>query len=420
MRFIPIFKKDVAHLWPQILVFVAALVAFACSDPTYISPRDVASFINFLFIALPLSCWLLVASLIQQEKPIGDEQYWLTRPFSLVDLLGAKALFLMLFVIAPVFICQAIVLSVVPQSPGLNVGALLAKGAFLLAWYVLPTAAVAAVTKNLGHALLGSLLVLMALGLFMEVPSRSGWNGLAWIREMLAAIVAFCGSVTVIYLQYTRRRTVLSRGCLAGAAVLLAAALALPPLQAAFVMQSWLSKERVDPQAVRITLASWDDAYKKPIYEGGPRVDLQIPVELQNVPANQDIEGDWIFLESPWRFRWSGKAGLTHFFGRRSLDLEIQTSEFLRLKDQPIRVRGLVDLTLVASSTSQCRGGDLAEDIPEVYCLWNPQVFSPFPTSPWFGPLQKYDFRAASHPVAHIQRSFDLGPLRLAGYVEMK
>jgi hypothetical protein len=83
-------------------------------------------------------------------------------------------------------------------------------------------------------------------------------------------------------------------------------------------------------------------------------------------------------------------------------------------------VRGFVDLTLVAPSTSQCLGGDLGEDIPEVYCLWNPKVFSPFPTSPWFGPLQKYDAAAASHPVAHIQRTFDLGPLRLADYIDIK
>jgi hypothetical protein len=358
---------------------------------------------------------------IQEEKPIGDEQYWLTRPFSLAHLLGAKILFLLLCVIASVFLCQAIVLSVVPQSPGLDIGALVAKDAFLFTWYVLPAAAVAAVTKNLGHALLGGLLMLMVIGTFMTMSSRSGWNGLAWIHETLAAIAALCGSIAVIVLQYTQRRTIVGRGCLAAAMVLVAVVLALPPFQWAFVMQSWFSKERVNPQEVRISFDNRRDAEDKATHAGGRTVDLRIPVELQNVPSNLDIVADWVFLESPWRSGWSGQVSVWRFSAPTgSLNLEVPTPTFGRLKDQPIRVRGFVDLTLVAPSTSQCLGGDLGEDIPEVYCLWNPKVFSPFPTSPWFGPLQKYDAAAASHPVAHIQRTFDLGPLRLADYIDIK
>jgi hypothetical protein len=73
-RVLQIFKKDMAHLWPQILVFLAALVLFACEDPTYTfhSSGELRDLVNFLFILLPLSCWLLVTSVIQEEKPIGD------------------------------------------------------------------------------------------------------------------------------------------------------------------------------------------------------------------------------------------------------------------------------------------------------------------------------------------------------------
>jgi hypothetical protein len=414
-RVLQIFKKDMAHLWPQILVFLAALVLFACEDPTYTfhSSGELRDLVNFLFILLPLSCWLLVTSVIQEEKPIGDEQYWLTRPFSLAHLLGAKILFLLLCVIASVFLCQAIVLSVVPQSPGLDIGALVAKDAFLFTWYVLPAAAVAAVTKNLGHALLGGLLMLMVIGTFMTMSSRSGWNGLAWIHETLAAIAALCGSIAVIVLQYTQRRTIVGRGCLAAAMVLVAVVLALPPFQAAFVVQSWFSKERVNPSAMRIALDSRHDPEDNQIYAGGPTVYLRIPVELQNVPANRGVVADWIYVESPWRSRWSGKVGL---WRGRFLGLQVQAPEFLRLKDEPIRVKGAVDLTLVAPGCSQCR----EEALDDVYCIWNPQVFSPFPTSPWFGPLDRYKRAKPEHPVAHIQRPFDLGPLRLADYVVIK
>ena len=63
-----------------------------------------------------------------------------------------------------------------------------------------------------------------------------------------------------------------------------------------------------------------------------------------------------------------------------------------------------------------CREGVL----DEFYCLWNLQVDSPFPTSPWFGPLEIYYAHKPEHSVAHIQRPFDLGPLRLADYVAIK
>ena len=396
-RVLQIFKKDVAHLWPQILVFVAALAMFSLEDPTYVhhSSPDLTNFVSFLFILLPLACWLLVTSVIQEEKPIGDGQYWLTRPFSLAHLLAARVLFLLLFVIAPVFVCQAIVLSTVPQSPGLDIGALIARDVFLIICYVLPAAAVASVTKNLGQALLGSLLVLTLVGAFMSVPFRSGWNGLTWIRETLAAIAALCGSATVIFLQYTRRRTVQGRACLAGAMVLVAVVLALPPFQGAFVIQSWFSKEHLSPQEARITLDSRHDAEKTTAYAGEPAAYVRIPIEWQNVPQNREVVADWVLVESPWRSGWSGKVDLWHggFLG-----LSIRASEFLRLKDEPIRVKGLVDLTLLAPDSDRCREGVL----DEFYCLWNLQVDSPFPTSPWFGPLEIYYAHKPEHSVAHI------------------
>ena len=107
-RAIAIFRKDVRHLWVQILVYVGTLVLFACEDPAYVkhdsTTRDLST---FLYILLPLACWLLVTSLMQGEKTVGDNQYWLTRPFSRIDLLVAKALFLLLFLIAPVFVCNS-------------------------------------------------------------------------------------------------------------------------------------------------------------------------------------------------------------------------------------------------------------------------------------------------------------------------
>src|ERR1700722_5061012 len=132
-RIVCIFRKDVAHLWPQILMFLAALIVFACEDPGYVYHRwgELSEPVNFLvFILLPLACFLLVTSLFQAEKTVGDNSYWLTRPLGLVNLLGAKALFLAIFLIVPVYICQITVLSALRFQPPHYLAGLLVKQLF--------------------------------------------------------------------------------------------------------------------------------------------------------------------------------------------------------------------------------------------------------------------------------------------------
>ena len=256
-RIARIFKKDAAHLWPQILVFEAALVLFACEDPTYARHEGgLVQLTSLLYLLLPLSCWLLVTSLIHEEKTIGHEQYWLTRPFTWTDLLAAKALFLVAFLIVPVFVCQAAVLAANGFSAAEHLGDLLAKQLFFAALLLLPMAAMSAVTKTPGQAFLGGLLLSMSLGvgagLVAMMADGSGWGGLAWIRETVVAAIALSAAAAVIFLQYTRRRTALARGVLTGAVVLVVCVWALPPWQPAFAIQSWFSKRQIDSQAVHL------------------------------------------------------------------------------------------------------------------------------------------------------------------------
>jgi hypothetical protein len=409
-RILLIFKKDAVHLWPQIAAFLAMLVLFACTDQTYVEPGAV-NLSGFLVLLLPISCWLLVTSLVQQERAIGDKQYWLTRPFNLRHLLAAKALFLVVFAVVPVFVCQAIVLSVVKNSPGLQLGNLAVKQIFYVAWFLLPMAAVAAVTKNLGEAFLGALLVLLLPIPIIWIRDR-GWNGLAWIPEVLAAMVALCGAAAAIYVQYTRRRAALGRCVLAAAAILVGFTLTLPPAPWAFALQSWLSKERVDPREVHISLDS--KAPPELPCKQSSRQDIRcwIPVRIDNVPSGRQVVADWVRLDSPLQARWSGTPEIGRdTLGNYLLRFDIPEQTWERLQDTPVRVRGLLDLTVVAPKAPQCAW----------YCLWNPNVFEPAPISPWFGPLELYKKAGypLMHPVAHIQRQFDLGPLRLFDFMKV-
>ena len=71
--------------------------------PAYgsLSLSRAAGFVSFtaaegvLRLLEPVACWVLVISLIHQERLIGHEQYWLTRPYSWRDLVASKALFVL-------------------------------------------------------------------------------------------------------------------------------------------------------------------------------------------------------------------------------------------------------------------------------------------------------------------------------------
>jgi ABC-type transport system involved in multi-copper enzyme maturation permease subunit len=410
-RAIPIFKKDVKHLWMQILVYVATLILFACQDPAYVKHElDVVVGVETsLYVLLPLACWLLVTSLMQAERTVGHNQYWLTRPFSRSDLLAAKLLFLLVFVIAPVFVCQLVVLAANGFVPAAYVGELLVKQIFFLAWLLLPMAAIATVTKNLGHAFLGGLLLMVGLwlcGAFLDTIAKdSGWGGLAWIRETGIAAMALCISAAVVYLQYTRRRTTVSRAVLAiGAAVCLLAAF-VPPWPPAFAIQSWFSERKIAPQEVRISL---DPEQLLTLRASPDGILIHVGIRWENRPASLTIAEDCLSIESPWRFRCYDRTAAPRPLSEKVLVLPIATDVYQRFRNVPIHVRGSLDLTLSGPPTEPWKPGK----------CWVEDVYAPYPTSPWFGPLSKCE--ASEVPVAHIERSFDLGPLRLADAVVVK
>jgi hypothetical protein len=503
-RVVRIFKKDAAHLWPQILLFLALLALFAYSDPVYYVTHvkgGLMSLVNLLRLVLPLSCWLLVISVIHEETPIGDNQYWLTRPFAWTDLLAAKVLFLLAFVNLPVFLCQSTVLAANGFSPLDHLTDLLAKQVFFSALLVLPAAALAAVTKGLARTILGGVLLWVPLALagvlLAYLAHGSSWGGLEWIRASGVAAVAICGAVMVILFQYTRRRTVLSRAVLAGAAVLVMLLSAAPPWQPAFGLQSWFSARQIDSQAVRISFDPRPDAplpanASSPLTLPGMTAPpagtrLEVPIQVEDIPAGMEVVADWTSVEvegsglKPWRSGWVANWGIVReASGKRWLTIFVDADYFDRIKGASVRLQGSVDLTLVVRTQSlpsyrfveayvpglgPCSGAgteriECLSPLPRVSLTlvsrdsmlavvgwWalrlnnagslfqsaidRNEVYAPYPTSPWFGPLQRYAvavtyFRdgpmadsvlAVEHPVAHIQRSFDFHSLRLADYL---
>lgn len=197
-RVLVIFRKDARRLWPYVLMFWVVMFGGTALNERFAREIDWSG--RDLLRALPflqwLACWLLVVLLIQQEQLVGHEQYWLARPIAWQEMVAAKALFLVTMLYAPISICHQALW-----------GNLLPDQGFVTAFMILPAAAFAAVTRNLGQA------VLALIGAFMAVAILSSSTLNSRAPGLLSGLALYIAPVTiaVILLQYSRRREVLAR-----------------------------------------------------------------------------------------------------------------------------------------------------------------------------------------------------------------
>ena len=212
-----IFRKDLYRLYVQVFVFWLLLVLAAVIEPYGAYWRERNS-LNVSDIAL-LACCFLVAGLIHQEPLPGDRQYWLTRPFTTLQLLSEKTLFLVCCVVLPVLLHQMVCLAILGISPLHYASALLWRMIVFTAVVVLPAASVAALTRNLTQFLLAAFLVvaaLIVLGLLFPGPIFAG----PWLGAGPAYLLLALAGTSLLALQYTWRATLAGRLML-GATVIL-------------------------------------------------------------------------------------------------------------------------------------------------------------------------------------------------------
>jgi hypothetical protein len=101
-----IFRKDARHFWAEILISLVLQAAFAVLYPRqwdypgtgavsysfaglFSSPDAIA---NLLMVLIPISWWILLARVVQDERLTGHTQFWITRPYRWPLLLSAKLL----------------------------------------------------------------------------------------------------------------------------------------------------------------------------------------------------------------------------------------------------------------------------------------------------------------------------------------
>src|SRR6185437_5975733 len=156
-----IFTKDARRFWPEILVSFVLLVALVRVYPMQwtepglihratglfgISGAPSGVLAACLVVLVPISWWILIARLIHCEKLVGHTQFWITRPYEWPKLVAAKMLFLAVFLYAPFFAAQCLLLHSGGFHPFSYLSGLLLNLVYLTAVVVLPLAALSALT----------------------------------------------------------------------------------------------------------------------------------------------------------------------------------------------------------------------------------------------------------------------------------
>jgi hypothetical protein len=323
MRTLRIFRKDVRHLWPRIVLVGAIEVAahLAASAPTL----GIARLQIGMGAVEALAQWFLIASAILEEPLVGDRQYWLTRPYSWKSLLAAKVLFCLVFIHLPVLAADGSALILRGLSPMAHLPGL-AMAQFFTLERVLSGAALASMSASLVQlvwiglaAFVGYFFTLEAL--FFLWRANVVWGGVEWLHQAAMAAFWMLGAAAILAVQYVTRRVELSRRILAAGVLAVSLTMWMPGWHAAFALQSWFGPRRVADSVVRIEVDPGRALESGPfgLSSWGRRspTAVEVPVLVTGVPPGMGLQSDRVAAagKTPdgraWNSAWDSINRLT-------------------------------------------------------------------------------------------------------------
>ena len=374
-----IFRKDVQHFWPYAAVVLVLTATLACLDPQTTpfyrawSLNYVVDTIHFL---LPLAWWFTIAAVVHDETPAGDRQFWITRPYSWKSVVAAKALFVLVFLVAPYFVTDCIVLSAKGFPPSGLIPGLLIRECLLAVVLMLPAFLLAAVTRGMREFVLGLLVVGVAFVGLIEYAqlhqshpmldqlalSGSGgmlWRAVGWVSGLCPIVL-----LALVGWQYARRRTIAVRTIAA-----VAAAWVLLPFPSASVLSLKEPSAAASPDVLvafapdRGALASngrWDERSK---------VQVDVPVDV----AGQDPELLECELASvdiipqhsaPWHSGWSQDAYAMRHGGKDWIEMRFDGALLQRLAAGPVTLRAVLAVAVFDRHSVRFRPNSSWQAIP--------------------------------------------------------
>jgi hypothetical protein len=212
-----IFRKDCRHLWRIIAAVLVltylhgyAAVINSGGGMALGRPAVVLLLLTGLSVPLlPITLFLLVVSVIQEESLVGSDKFWLTRPYSRLSLFLEKLSFILLWAVVPMLVHDVVLIRHFGFSLSSAFGLLVWKNA-QFGFFLLVAATLAVLSASFARAVLLAIgAVLVTVLTFLTVsqntvgPSIASWTANYEILMVLA--VAAVGAVCVIAFQYRFR-----------------------------------------------------------------------------------------------------------------------------------------------------------------------------------------------------------------------
>jgi hypothetical protein len=309
-----IFVKDTRHLWPEVLLALALTAGFAATDHyawAFSAHPELQQHKEFLRgcleFLMPIAWWLLIARAVHDESLVGDRQFWITRPYGWQRVLSAKLLFIAAFICVPFFLAQVFLLHQAGLHPLLVLPGLLRLMLLLCGFVLLPLLAFSAVTPTLTRMILVvlGLIVYIALvmyGCFSLGHPTNAAPGNGDQGEFIIWLIPLA-YIAVTFLQYMRRRTIVSAGVLTATVLALTAVVLVNIYSTAHVRgYSVLAFGEAPP----ITAALDPDQqfqYAKPsgdheAYQPEPRASVPLSLSVATPGKAVTVEGQMVEYEA--------------------------------------------------------------------------------------------------------------------------
>ena len=457
-----IFKKDARYLWREIVFIAALAVVFAWTNPWWLAALLLAA------------ASYLIARLIHAEAIPGDRQFWITRPYHWMSLLCAKLLFIFVFVNLPILLAQLRIVSAAGFPMSSWVPGLLWSQVLMILVGLLPIAVLGAITAGI-IPFIFSMLILVTIWFIMEMPIWLSVNirqplwpdAIEWIRETVVVAALAAVLLAILYVQYRKRRTFLSRAAAIAGAALAAISYWYLPWAPAWGLQSRLSKQVIESSALRVSLDPKTIRFVPRKAQTWENVEVYLPMTLTGIPDSLDVRTDAIAITlvaldgRAWKtglggaMRRSSALGAARLEATASVDLTYFNTE----REKPVTLRGSIYFTLFgnrrwktiplthqpvnALEGLQCYLGAFEQFFCRSAFRWPARLvyakfgadtspltesisYSPFPSGLHLDPIEtrwapslprsaREVTLEVEEPLAHVRREFEASGVRLTG-----
>jgi hypothetical protein len=349
-----IFRKDLRHHWPEILLSLALLISFATEQPRVwthqtIDSRFLTTLLSYLPALMILSWGFLILRLVHGEPLVGDRVFWITRPYEWHKLLAAKLLSIVLFIHLPLFACQLILLKLASFPVLSSVPSLLYVHLLFAIALVLPFITLGSITSGVGQASLALLVVFLLLigfaGLVTVVIPEAD---LAGGTDTLDGFLYVAASLTAIFIQFVYRKALLARLVVTAFVALVLLILVLTPY-AKLINRDFPVATQTHPLPLHLSLdrsLSFGHQEGHRMNSFGDEVYLEIPFQIAALGEKSIVQIRAIKLElelpdgklwtSHWRRLYESVS-----FGRTRVwpSISMKKAVFESFKDAPVKAR---------------------------------------------------------------------------------